>query len=74
MEFLTDGGWVSNGVLVIIVFGYTLVGLIFGGILGYERAEKKGYERERAAVAYEREYWEREQQGKELRLDFLAGK
>lgn len=61
MEWLTDGGWVSNAALTIIVVGYTLVGLIIGGIVGYERAEKRGYERARMARAEEREYWEREQ-------------
>jgi len=61
MEFLTDGGWVSNGVLAFIVVGYTLFGLIVGGALGYERAEKKGYERQRDAVADARRYWEQEQ-------------
>jgi len=60
MEFLTDGGWMSNGVLLFVVVGYTLVGLIIGGILGYERAERKGYELQNAAVRDARRYWEAE--------------
>lgn len=62
MEFLTDGGWVSNGVLAFIVVGYTFVGLVFGAALGYERAERKGYERQRSALADARRYWEQEQE------------
>lgn len=62
MEFLTDGGFVSNGLLLVVVVGYSLVGLIFGGVWGYERAERKGYERQTAAVRDARRYWEAERQ------------
>ena len=56
-EFLTDGGWVSNALLVFIVVGYTAVGLVFGFVWGHERAERKSYDRGRKAHKYWRSYY-----------------
>lgn len=64
MEFLFEGGWVSNlGVLVLSV-GWLAVGLMAGWALGAEREERKGYERTKRvvddALRYHRSEWERE--------------
>lgn len=43
-EFLYDGGWISNAGLLIIVIGYTIIGIGFGfawGELGYEKRERR---------------------------------
>lgn len=42
----------THAAIAMIVVGYTLVGLMIGWIVGYSRAEKRGYARERAAVDY----------------------
>jgi hypothetical protein len=56
-EFLTDGGWVSNALLVFIVVGYTAVGLVFGFVWGHERAERKSHAREWETAEYWRSYY-----------------
>jgi hypothetical protein len=52
-DILFDGGYVTNLAVLIIVVGYTIVGLSFGYVWGSDRAERRASERE-----YEtREYW-----------------
>ena len=52
-DILFDGGYVTNLAVLIIVLGYTFVGLAFGYVWGSDRAERRASERE-----YEtREYW-----------------
>lgn len=62
MEFLSDGGWVSNLGVLVLSAGWLAVGLMLGWALGAEREERKGYKRQTEAVRSAWEYWEREQQ------------
>jgi hypothetical protein len=56
-DILFDGGYVSNLALIIVVVGYSAVGLIFGFVWGYERAERRSHKREDAARDYWRSYY-----------------
>jgi hypothetical protein len=57
IDILFDGGYVSNLALIIVVVGYTFVGLVFGFVWGHERAERKSYAREDEARDYWRSYY-----------------
>jgi hypothetical protein len=52
-DFLFDGGYISNLALIIIVIGYSVVGLSFGYVWGAERAKRKEIDTE----AYWRSYY-----------------
>lgn len=57
MDFLYDGGWISNAGLLIIVIGYTIVGIGFGYGWGEQRAERRAARRADADRAYWRSYY-----------------
>ena len=57
IDILFDGGYVSNLALIIVVIGYSVVGLVFGFVWGHERAERKSYARQDNAQAYWRSYY-----------------
>lgn len=48
-DFLFDIGYVTNLAVIIIVVGYTIVGLGFGYVWGESRAERRANN--------DREYW-----------------
>ena len=56
-DILFDGGYVSNLALIIVVVGYTIVGLSFGYVWGSDRAERRSYARENEAREYWRSYY-----------------
>jgi hypothetical protein len=56
-DFLFATGLINNLALLIIVVGYSVVGIGFGWAWGHERAERKSYAREDEAREYWRSYY-----------------
>ena len=51
-DFLFDIGYVTNLALIIVVLGYTFVGLVFGYVWGHERALRRASELRRSLRAH----------------------
>ena len=56
-DFLFEYGYVTNLAVIIIAFGYSIVGLIFGYVLGSSREERRSAAREDRAREYWRSYY-----------------
>lgn len=51
-DFLSDGGYITNLAAIILSFGWLFVGLAFGYVTGYDKAERQAHERVRAMLAH----------------------
>jgi hypothetical protein len=56
-DILFDGGYVTNLALIIIVLGYSAVGLAFGYVWGSDRATRRADARVDDAQNYWRSYY-----------------
>lgn len=56
-DILFDGGYVTNLAVLIIVVGYLAVGLAFGYVWGFDRAERRASARASEAHDYWRSYY-----------------
>ena len=57
MDSLFEVGYITNIALIIISFGYSIVGLVVGYLIGADRTEKHASKREARLSEFYRSYY-----------------